>query len=52
MSVLRRLLLGLIGLALVGSIGWSSVHRPEQVTILMPAPFADATAEQVRAVQR
>ena len=48
MSVLRRLLLGLIGLALVGSIGWSSVHRPEQVTILMPAPFADATAEQVK----
>ena len=47
MPLLRRLMLVLVGLALAGSIGWSSVHRPEQVTILMPAPFADATAEQV-----
>ena len=48
MPLLRRLMLVLVGLALAGSIGWSSVHRPEQVTILMPAPFADATAEQVK----
>ena len=48
MPLLRRLMLVLVGLALAGSIGWSSVHRPEQVTILMPAPFADATTEQVK----
>ena len=42
MPLMRRLLLMLMGLLLAGSIGWSSVHRPEQVTILMPAPFVDA----------
>lgn len=48
MPPLRRLLLVLVGLVLVGTVGWSRVHHPEQVTILMPAPFADATAEQVK----
>ena len=48
MPGMRRLLLTLMGLLLAGSIGWSSVHRPEQVTILMPAPFVDATAAQVK----
>ena len=48
MPLMRRLLLMLMGLLLAGSIGWSSVHRPEQVTILMPAPFVDATADQVK----
>ena len=48
MPPLRRLLLLLVGLLLVGTAGWSRVHHPEQVTILMPAPFVDATAEQVR----
>ena len=47
MPLLRRLLLVLLGLVLTATIGWTSVRRPEQVTILMPAPFADATAEQV-----
>ena len=48
MPPLRRLLLLLVGLLLVGTAGWSRVHHPEQVTILMPAPFVDATAEQVK----
>lgn len=48
MPGMRRLLLTLMGLLLAGSIGWSSVHRPERVTILMPAPFVDATAAQVK----
>ena len=47
MPLLRRLLLVLLGLVLTATIGWTSVRRPEQVTFLMPAPFADATAEQV-----
>ncbi|CAI8152002.1 MAG: putative ABC transporter-binding protein [Synechococcus sp. CC9902] len=45
---MRRLLLTLIGLLLAGSIGWSGLQRPEEISILMPAPFADATVDQVK----
>ena len=48
MPLMRRLLLTLIGLLLAGSIGWSGLQRPEEISILMPAPFADATVEQVK----
>ena len=48
MPLMRRLLLTLIGLLLAGSIGWSGLQRPEEISILMPAPFADATVDQVK----
>ena len=48
MPLMRRLLLTLIGLLLAGSIGWSGLQRPEEISILMPAPFVDATVEQVK----
>ena len=48
MPLMRRLLLTLIGLLLAGSIGWNGLQRPEEISILMPAPFADATVDQVK----
>lgn len=48
MTIRRRLVGGLLALLLAVGSAWSQVTRAEQVAILMPAPFADATAPLVQ----
>lgn len=47
MRLLRRVTAFVGALVLATGISWSAVHQPERVSILMPAPFADATRQQV-----
>ena len=44
----RWLVLLVVALLTTASLAWSVNSRAEQVNILMPAPFADATAALVR----
>ena len=48
----RRLVLLVVALLTTASLAWSVNSRAEQVNILMPAPFADATAALVREFNR
>ena len=54
MTIGRRTLAVLLGLTLLFSFGlaWSSQRQIQRVNILMPAPFADATAELVQNFNR
>ena len=54
MTIGRRTLAALLGLTLLFSLGlaWSSQRQIQRVNILMPAPFADATAELVQRFNR
>ena len=54
MTIGRRTLAALLGLTLLFSFGlaWSGQRQIQKVNILMPAPFADATAELVQRFNR
>ncbi len=54
MTIGRRTLAALLGLTLLLSFGlaWSGQRQIQKVNILMPAPFADATAELVQRFNR
>ena len=54
MTIGRRALAALLGLTLLFSFGlaWSGQRQIQKVNILMPAPFADATAELVQRFNR
>jgi multiple sugar transport system substrate-binding protein len=54
MTIGRRTLAALLGLTLLFSFGlaWSGQRQVQKVNILMPAPFADATAELVQRFNR
>ena len=54
MTIGRRTLAALLGLTLLFSFGlaWSGQRQIQRVNILMPAPFADATAELVQRFNR
>ena len=54
MTIGRRTLAVLLGLTLLFSFGlaWSGQRQIQKVNILMPAPFADATAELVQRFNR
>ena len=48
----RWLALLVVALLTTASLAWSANSRAEQVNILMPAPFADATAALVQQFNR